>query len=976
MADFVLKLGHWQTTSQTGTKIMSDNLFSRFAEKIIRSIHVEFKIPFIFGEIKLDATDATKEWWGGEQKQNDIEFAIKEAEANFYRENRDDKVAQILHDFSLAPDAEFQKVIAGLTKNINEEKVTWLAEIKIERWWDERITEDEVRNGLGLFLPYLRRELIKINEFRDVISALRLERIEELNEKTYAGVRRIETSLEKIFESRERRKEEEEPDFWYFPHTYGMQANFTGRKAEFKMLDEWLANDKHRLLVLRALGGFGKSALAWQWVNVHVNPKEYPKLIWWSFYESDASFDNFLTDTLKYLNVDIPQGQRNQVDEILKAMQGQKILFILDGFERILRAYSSTNASYQGLEEPKRTANDSDCVNPNAEILLKNMCVTQGIKSKALMTTRMTPRFVEPQDTQFIQGCVETELNEIKEDDAVVFLRAQGVRQGTNREINEACKTYGYHPLSLRLLAGRIANDFDNPGDIIVAQTIRIDGDLIQRQHHVLQVSYDILPANEQKLLSTIACFRSAITHDTLKAIAENKDALDIELHGLVERGLLFHDKRTKKFDLHPIVRHYAYDRFTDSERKKTHMNLAFHFIDIMPVTNRNVKTLEDLMPVIELYHHTVRAGKLDDAMVLFRDRLANTLYFQLGAYQLIVELLRALFLDGENKPPRLKDESAQAWTLNTLASAYGHIGQPHRAVPLFEMVNGLLEKAGDKGNLVTGLGNVAQVQLVIGALKAAERNLRRSIDLCLEIADEEWEGVGHSELGNVLIHLEQWNNSEMELSMGLSIFEKINHFQGQGYTWAYCALRFLFMARKEVILDTRKSNNEYRISAIESAQRALELAEERHKNISRPNVRDYIRAYWLLGTAYRTNNELEKAEENLAKALNLCRQINLVEVEADILLELARLSYAQKDFKDAQEKASEALMITERSGYVLQGADVNLFLAQYALEQENDKTKAKQYAEEAKKLAYCDGGEYKYKVAYEEAERLLERLK
>ncbi len=99
------------------------------------------------------------------------------------------------------------------------------------------------------------------------------------------------------------------------------------------------------------------------------------------------------------------------------------------------------------------------------------------------------------------------------------------------------------------------------------------------------------------------------------------------------------------------------------------------------------------------------------------------------------------------------------------------------------------------------------------------------------------------------------------------------------------------------------------------------------------PTPRDYVRAYWLLGAAYRANNELTLAEENLSKALNLCRQINLVDTEADILLDLARLRYAQGDFKDAQEKASEALVITERSGYVLQGADVNLFLATLSLE-------------------------------------------
>ena len=70
-----------------------------------------------------------------------------------------------------------------------------------------------------------------------------------------------------------------------------------------------------------------------------------------------------------------------------------------------------------------------------------------------------------------------------------------------------------------------------------------------------------------------------------------------------------------------------------------------------------------------------------------------------------------------------------------------------------------------------------------------------------------------------------------------------------------------------------------------------------------------------------------------------------------------------------------------------LQGADVNLFLAELALTpaplpegegrvREIDKVKAKEYAEEAKKLATCDGPPYYYKVAYEEAERFLENLK
>ncbi len=86
-------------------------------------------------------------------------------------------------------------------------------------------------------------------------------------------------------------------------------------------------------------------------------------------------------------------------------------------------------------------------------------------------------------------------------------------------------------------------------------------------------------------------------------------------------------------------------------------------------------------------------------------------------------------------------------------------------------------------------------------------------------------------------------------------------------------------------------------------------------------------------------------------------------------------LRYDQKIYEEAKSLADEAILITERCGYVLQGADVNLFLAQYALDQEKDKAKAKGYAEEAKKLATCDGPPYYYKVAYEAAERMLEKL-
>lgn len=139
---------------------------------------------------------------------------------------------------------------------------------------------------------------------------------------------------------------------WHLAHPYLMPPNFTGRDAEQQNIDDWLADSTNRLFILRALGGFGKSALTWQWINTHVNPAEWTKLVWWSFYEGDASFEHFIEETLKYLGIEPPQGQRPQVDALLKAMQSQKILLIMDGFERALRAYSSMNAAYQRDDPP------------------------------------------------------------------------------------------------------------------------------------------------------------------------------------------------------------------------------------------------------------------------------------------------------------------------------------------------------------------------------------------------------------------------------------------------------------------------------------------------------------------------------------------------------------------------------------------------------------------------------------------------
>ncbi len=95
--------------------------------------------------------------------------------------------------------------------------------------------------------------------------------------------------------------------------------------------------------------------------------------------------------------------------------------------------------------------------------------------------------------------------------------------------------------------------------------------------------------------------------------------------------------------------------------------------------------------------------------------------------------------------------------------------------------------------------------------------------------------------------------------------------------------------------------------------------------------VRDYIDAHWVLGAAHRLTPDLSASDHHLNEALRRCRAINSVDSEADILLDLARLRRDQGNLSEACRLAEDARAIATRSGYVLQGADSHLFLAELA---------------------------------------------
>jgi hypothetical protein len=769
-----------------------------------------------------------------------------------------------------------------------------------------------------------------------------------------------------------------QPDF---AHPYPIQSGFTGRVAERKMLSAWLSSSPQPVLAVIGIGGMGKSALTWAWLQRDVLGLPLPGaspdsatdsaacrlpddarpegVLWWSFYETQASFASFLDEAISYASDhnmnsrDLPSTY-DKARVLLGLLQDRRLLLVLDGFERELRAYSSLGAAYQGdAVEKEPRGEHRACVDPHAGRFLRD-AATLPLKSRILLTSRLFPRELDD-----LAGCRRENLATIDPEDAVTFFYTQGIR-GMRAEIQAACDPYGYHALALRLLAGVVKKNKRTPGDIRVANQYPVLPELKgKEQHHILQIAYNQLDRPKRALLSRLAAFRSPMPYDALAALNNytDNDRFDRALDELEDRGLLFFDREQARYDMHPVVRGYAYDRL--GEKPVIHIRLIGYFTTVSVLDE--VQSLDDLLPVIELYHHTVRAGRYDQAFELFRVRLGDLLFYRFGAYQLRIELLQALF-PTLGDLPLLKDQLDQAWTLNALAGSYSLLGQSRRAAPLLEADIKILERLGATTILSTPLGNLAINQISLGELAESERNLRRRVELCREIEDEFSEAIGHRELGRLLAYQEMFQEADEELETAQASFSKLKQSQSEGVAWAYCALRALFMQNA--------------FAALESARRARELAN------AEPYEINIIRAEWLLGAALvaqaadgeNSRASLAEAESHLTEALIRCRRINLMEFEPDILLAWAKWHHLQGNAAQARADAGETLAIADRCEYRLKQADIHNFLARLALDA-GDRAAARRHAAIAKERAWCDGPPHCYKPALDEAERLIGEL-
>jgi tetratricopeptide (TPR) repeat protein len=775
------------------------------------------------------------------------------------------------------------------------------------------------------------------------------------------------------------------------PYTLLQSRELVGRQKELNALTDWVtkpdATNDARVFCLVAIGGMGKSALAWKWFN-EIAPKEMNLAgrMWWSFYESDGTFENFLIRALCYVSGRSEDEARQlswPIREalVLAELNDRPYLFVLDGLERILLAYNRMDASRLADDDldrqtvnmvsgaagqPSAVANSSGSRNRLREttdrragaFLQKLALIT---KSHILITTRLYPSELQSATGQSLHGCFAYFLSNLSDDDAIGLWRALGV-SGARQELLPVFRSFENHPLLIQALASVVANYRAAPGDFTKWRSANPQFDptslpVPQSRTHILRYALNGLSEESRTVLSMIVGFRMPASYASLEALLvgpgkalASAQELDRTLTDLEDRGLIGWDRNANRYDAHPIVRGVVWQLTGAREQHAVYKALDAHFEPMGTPQSDEVESLSDLSPGIERYNTLIGLERYDDAVSLFRDRLIGPLMFRLGAYRESIALLERLFPKGIEALPALTHERDQSWALNSLGASYRFAGQPRLSSSVRRRAYEIDHQNNDETNQQVDLSNLGHTLNESGSMREAEWALRTAIVLSRKLANTFGEGMALRQFGRALAARND-SMAQFSLKRSRNIFIE---FQGDGLDCANLAEHALWRGKN--------------VRAATFADQAWELAGVRRFE------RDFIRAALMQGRAAIGLRQLGRADERLHQALTRARVVNLVEAELPALIACAELALIRMTLEQARTLLDEVWEIAQRGPYPMLQADANNLLTEIA-RAEGDKSAAIDAATKAYKTAWCDGPPYAYHWGLEKAKAHLKAL-
>lgn len=774
----------------------------------------------------------------------------------------------------------------------------------------------------------------------------------------------------------------------YVAHPYVLldSEEVIGRQNELGFLTAWANGaapslSSIRVLSVVAIGGMGKSALTWKWFS-DIAPHEMNPLtgsLWWSFYESDASFENFVTRSLAYVrNISrnealiIPAAEREE--QLLDILDKQPFLLCLDGLERIMIAYAKPDAasmseenldeeaenfiralptvpeySVESLGNRKRLRRTTD---PRAGAFLRKLSRIQA--SRILISTRLYPAELQGTTGLELPGCKALFLDGLTNQDAITLWNALGVTGNTN-SLLKLFNSFGNYPLLVRILAGEIAHFRPSPGNLDKWNEAHPDFDpfslpLIQRKNHVLKSALLSLPPEPRQVLITLAAFRMPVSYDSLAELHTGEgntlprpSQLHSALSELEERGLIGWNRNANRYDLHPVVRGVVWHGLNDVGRELVHEKVHAHLCSLSKITAPSISSMDDLSPAIELYFTLIALGRHNEAYIHYKENLDDILLLRMNRFLLASQLLEAL-LPSPSATHSTLSAKDNLYAMANLSYCYSYIGLPQKAESITSKhIHSAIPSRIEKAVL---LNNHAANLIELGRLKEAEEILT----ICEDIHEHI---LYRAQLGHIA-SLRGDTDTANELLQYESIIRSTPSLPKEPSDLAPLGLLF---------------DHKLRIGAVDAAsalaQRAINIA----ANTDMAQIQ--IDALEMAGLSMSAKELLDDAIDHLSAALSLARKIGSAS-EIGLTIDIAQIHFKANRTEKARELLADLWDPLQRGPLPLHHARACNLLAKIEHSASNTNS-ALDAARTAYQLAWNGGPPYSFSEELDHAKAIIE---
>jgi predicted ATPase/DNA-binding SARP family transcriptional activator len=553
-----------------------------------------------------------------------------------------------------------------------------------------------------------------------------------------------------------------------------------GRRRELAALTSLVRSGQARLLTLTGPGGTGKTRLAlesaWELVSnfadgvvfVDLAPIADPELVG--------------AQILAALEVDEQPG-RPVIETIKEALRGRQLLLLLDNFEGVVDAAPMVTELLAAAPE------------------LKALVTSRVVLHLSGEHDYPVPPLELPElEHDNVDGLARSEAVELFVARARAVSPAFSLTAANAQVVAAICVALDGLPLAIELAAARTPELA--PEAILERLGSRLElltsgpRDVPARQRTLratLDWSFDLLDAEEQRLLAELAVFSGGATLESAGAVCgADLDRLD----ALIDKSLLRREETEEaepRFRLLETIREYGLDRLEEQGgADELRRRYAEHFRDL---AERSAAELSAGRPSSEVYAGL--EAELDNirAALAWADDADPELMLQLAALLKLFWRVRghleeggrwletALAHDEEATPGRARaleaagalaqrrgeyaeakalwSESLEIWreldadqgiarALGDLASVLDLEGDAEQAIPLYEQSADLLRRLGFEYELGTVLSNLGVCQMRLGRLDEAERLYAEAVELCRKSGRDEQLVISLFNLGRV----------------------------------------------------------------------------------------------------------------------------------------------------------------------------------------------------------------------------------